>query len=316
MKLTQTNVEHIVADVLRHGLSTAFVAKQFKISQRRVQQLVQYTKKNGQVPVLRKPGRRPYAQYPQDIRKVVVRTAKRLKCGAVQVGKYLRNKLGIKIGNNKIQEILKEENMAKEEANKRVRKRPWVRYERTHSLSAVHIDWYFNSRRQWVCIFEDDASRMILAIGEYESRSSEAAIELSEEIIAKYGHIRMPAAYITDRGSEFYGVRRDKDGNSEHAFEKYCKERGIQLIYCRYAHPQTNGKVERLFREYERHRWEFETLEEFVYWYNCVRPHLSLDIDNLETPQKAFYRKLTDIIVGNYMRMVEQILGESQEVNK
>jgi len=33
-------------------------------------------------------------------------------------------------------------------------------------------------------------------------------------------------------------------------------------------------------------------------------------------PQKAFYRKLTDIIVGNYLRMVEQILGESQEVNK
>jgi transposase len=50
MKLTQTNVEHIVADVLVHGLSTTFVAKQFKISQRQVQQLVQYTKKNGQVP--------------------------------------------------------------------------------------------------------------------------------------------------------------------------------------------------------------------------------------------------------------------------
>jgi hypothetical protein len=34
------------------------------------------------------------------------------------------------------------------------------------------------------------------------------------------------------------------------------------------------------------------------------------------SPQKAFYRKLMDIIVGNYMRMVEQILGESQEVSK
>ena len=47
MKLTKTNVEHVVADVLVHGLNTACVAKQFKISQRRVQQLVQYTKKNG-----------------------------------------------------------------------------------------------------------------------------------------------------------------------------------------------------------------------------------------------------------------------------
>jgi hypothetical protein len=36
MKLTQKDVERIVGDVLVHGLSTAFVAKQFKISQRRV----------------------------------------------------------------------------------------------------------------------------------------------------------------------------------------------------------------------------------------------------------------------------------------
>jgi len=48
---------------------------------------------------------------------------------AQRVGKYLQNKLGIKIGNNKIQEILKDKNMAKEEVNKRVRKKPWVRYE-------------------------------------------------------------------------------------------------------------------------------------------------------------------------------------------
>jgi len=37
--------------------------------------------------------------------------------------------LEIKIGNNKIQEILKDKNMAKEEAYKRVRKKPWVRDE-------------------------------------------------------------------------------------------------------------------------------------------------------------------------------------------
>jgi len=36
----------------------------------------------------------------------------------------MRNKLRIKIGNNEIQKILKDENMAKEEVNKRVRKKP------------------------------------------------------------------------------------------------------------------------------------------------------------------------------------------------
>ncbi|MEM3444759.1 MAG: hypothetical protein QW115_02150, partial [Thermoplasmata archaeon] len=58
-----------------------------------------------------------------------------------------------------------------------------------------------------------------------------------------------------------------------------------------------------------RHRWDFNTLEEFVYWYNWVRPHMSLNLEILETPGEALYRKLTDIIVGNYVRMVEITLG-------
>jgi len=84
-------------------------------------------------------------------------------------------------------------------------------------------------------------------------------------VIKKYEHIRTPETIIVEHGAEFCGVKRDKNGNAEHRFEKYCKEKGIQVIYCRYAHPQTNGKLERLFREYERERWEFETLEEFVH---------------------------------------------------
>ena len=59
-------LEHIVADVLVHGLHTALMAKQFKISHRRVQQVMQYTCKNGCVPTLQKGGRHPYAQYPKD----------------------------------------------------------------------------------------------------------------------------------------------------------------------------------------------------------------------------------------------------------
>jgi len=32
-------------------------------------------------------------------------------------------------------------------------------------------------------------------------------------------------------------------------------------------------------------------LQEFVYWYNHVKPHLSLNLEELETPVKAFRRK-------------------------
>ncbi|MEM3341812.1 MAG: hypothetical protein QW728_03885 [Thermoplasmata archaeon] len=94
-----------------------------------------------------------------------------------------------------------------------------------------------------------------------------------------------------------------------HTFEKYCLSQDIKIIYCRFNHTQTNGKLERFLYTYEKRRWEFDTLEEFVHWYNWEKPHLSLRLDNFETPGPAFYNKLTDIIVGNYANMVERYLG-------
>jgi len=47
---------------------------------------------------------------------------------------------------------------------------------------------------------------------------------------------------------------------------------------------QSNGKIERWFECYGRHREAFKTINEFLYWYNDLRP--------LETPSQAFARKL------------------------
>jgi ferric-dicitrate binding protein FerR (iron transport regulator) len=56
-------------------------------------------------------------------------------------------------------------------------------------------------------------------------------------------------------------------------------------------HPQTNGKLERWFGEYQRHRLAFSSFEEFREWYNN-RPHGSLEFERLETPERAFRRKM------------------------
>ncbi|MEM3493335.1 MAG: helix-turn-helix domain-containing protein, partial [Thermoplasmata archaeon] len=128
MKLSQQDVEHIIADVVKHGLSTKTVANQFKISRRRVQQLVKRFRDTGIVPILARSGRKPYACYPSDIKERVIELAKLYKSGATLIGRILRKKYGIKIGNNKVHAILLEANMAKEEKNKKKRKTPWVRY--------------------------------------------------------------------------------------------------------------------------------------------------------------------------------------------
>ncbi len=57
-------------------------------------------------------------------------------------------------------------------------------------------------------------------------------------------------------------------------------------------HPQTNGKIERFFGLMEQKLHLFDSVEEFVNWYNFVKPHMSLNFDKLETPYQSFLRKL------------------------
>jgi len=55
---------------------------------------------------------------------------------------------------------------------------------------------------------------------------------------------------------------------------------------------KSNGKVERWFEAYDRHRSAFETKEEFMNWYNEIKPHGALNFEVLETPTQAFVRKM------------------------
>ena len=52
-----------------------------------------------------------------------------------------------------------------------------------------------------------------------------------------------------------------------------------------------NGKVERFFRTVEEKISEFNSVDELVSWYNSKRPHMSLNLEALETPDQAFIRK-------------------------
>lgn len=56
-------------------------------------------------------------------------------------------------------------------------------------------------------------------------------------------------------------------------------------------HPQTNGRLERLFGEYKKHRSAFSSFDEFITWHDN-RPHGSLHFHVLETPEMAFRRKM------------------------
>jgi len=103
---------------------------------------------------------------------------------------------------------------------------------------------------------------------------------------------------ITDHGSEFVNPRQDDRPCLDHEFERYLHDNDIEHTLCKVGRPQSNGKIERFFQTYEKHRERFGTLDEFLTFYNEERPHMSLDWDRLETPAEAFGRLVQSPATG------------------
>jgi len=286
MKLNKTKIEYIIRK-RKHGMSTYQISKNMKVSERRVNQILELYRKTGEMPVVGKNVGRPKKPIYSYERESIIECFREFKISASLLRILIKNKYSIDINHNRIHKVLLEEGLAKP-IGKKVKRKTWVRYERRHSLSAVHMDWMYDHKiGKWVIAVIDDASRKILAYGEFSHATVENTILVLKEAL-KYGKIR---EVITDRGPQFTANKTDKKGRARSQFAEFCKAHGIKQILCRIKHPQSNGKIERWFGTYRQKRHMFPSLKEFVYWYNNIKPHLSLDFDKLETPSQAFIRK-------------------------
>ena len=154
------------------------------------------------------------------------------------------------------------------------------------------MDWYRNDRGDQVLAVEDDASRYVFDMLETDRSSAAASVELLDSVQEELDTPVPIMEVITDHGSEFVNPRQDERPDPDHEFEGYPHEHCIKHSLGRVGRPQSNGKIERFYQTYEKHRWRLGTLEEFLTFYNEVRPHMSLDWDHLETPAGAFDRLL------------------------
>jgi len=82
MKLKDRDLEAVVLRVTKYKLPTRIVALQFKISQRPVHQIARLSKTTGEIPKNRRPGRRPYAVYPVDLRAEIIQAKLNLDLSA------------------------------------------------------------------------------------------------------------------------------------------------------------------------------------------------------------------------------------------
>jgi putative transposase len=291
VKLNDRKVRWIVQEK-RKGRGSGELALIQKVTRRRVEQLWQAYRLTGAMPTLKKPGR-PKRNIDLKEATIVLETYQERQLGAVNLENIINTKLGVHIPHNRIHEILRMNQKATPQPSKQ-RRRTWVRYERQHSMTLWHMDWKQLSTKEWFLAVMDDASRFIVSYGVYPEATTENTLTVLKQAIAQYG---CPDEILTDRGTQFYASEGERKEKGVSQFEQYLADRGIKHILCRVNHPQTNGKLERFYGVLEDkmiRRAQIATIPEYVHWHNEIKPHMSLNWEELETPIQAFHRKLPE----------------------
>jgi len=282
-KLNKRKIKWIVRQMEKRELGAYSIAKMQNITPRWARE-VHKKYKDFKDPVLLPCGRKPKA-ISEEERKLVIDAFKEFRVGATMLEQILDEK-GVHINHNRIHRILLEECLAKQEPKKK-KTRKWVRYERKHSLSLVHSDW-FEFKGWKVMLIEDDASRFVTGYGKFKHATTENAIKVFKKSL-KWG---IPKQFHSDHGTQFVAVETESKKRGESEFGKMLKSYEVQQIFARVKRPQANGKMERLISTIKRLWVELGSLEKAVKHYNYKRPHRSLTNGKLRTPYQAFIDKM------------------------
>jgi hypothetical protein len=113
----------------------------------------------------------------------------------------------------------------------------------------------------YVIIWLDDASRMALAGGRGIRTYKQLTWNRSSRAIQRCAEQSPGGQYLDTRGEYRRDSRFCSNKNSgSSAFEHDLQGEGIRHVPSRQERePQTNGKLERLWLEYDRHRGRFES---------------------------------------------------------
>jgi putative transposase len=288
MKLDPVKVTWIIRQK-EVGARNREIAQAVDVSERRVQGLWSAYRATGEIPSLKRPGRKRVEASDKE-KHIIEEAYAKYEVNALTLERVIEVDYGTHIPHNRIHAVLKSMGLARDEPRKQVRKK-WIRYERKYSNSLWHTDWTLIEGMGWLIAYLDDASRFIVGYGLFPEATSEHAVEVLKDAVRKYGK---PASILTDRGVQFYAVEADDRLRGLTVFEKYLIENEIRHVLGRVSHPQTNGKVERFFRTVKDKLDRFDGVGELIEWYNMTRPHMSLNLDVIETPYRAYARKMPE----------------------
>ncbi|MDQ3685638.1 MAG: DDE-type integrase/transposase/recombinase [Acidobacteriota bacterium] len=214
---------------------------------------------------------------PEEKRLIRASVRDKLYLGPLRLTWDLRNQHGLQISASTVgrtkQAILAE-------MNPRPAPVEWRRYERKHPHSLWHGDLLekvtltYEDRTAYQLTLLDDYSRAYVFCDLFREVSVNTTIRAL--IAAMRAYRTIPKALFFDNGPYFKGM----------LLKLFCQRLGVRLIHSSVNHPQTNGKLERAFRDdmnefyNRREKWIFNELRRdlpaYVEYRNQVRGHYAL----------------------------------------
>ena len=259
-KLDDKRIKWLVVQVVECGRSPASLCGVYGVSERRVRQLVQSFRHTGRMPVFKGAGR-PRTMLTEEQAEVINRVFRETRLGSTLLYVELRSR-GYRIPKNKIVAHFRERGWSVPNPRKQ-RRRKRCRYERKYAGSLLHGDGHRTSLDHPYCmLWMDDASRKILSGLESETAlTNDHSVKSMKQALKEAAMYNVIVSQVnTDRGTEFYSNQKHKNPDSKTKFEKFLISEGIKHVPSRPNNPQTNGKIERHWLEYDRHRWSFKNL--------------------------------------------------------
>ncbi len=208
--------------------------------------------------------------------------------------------LALKIGHSSVHRILLRH------GRNRLRQpapRVFRRYEKSRPGELLHLDLKYlyrwpNSSREYAYAAVDDFSREAVAAIRPQRSSLDAAAFL-EQIVSVLPY-RIEAV-MTDNDLIF-SMRRAYYAQRQTRFQQCCRSLGIEHWLTSPHRPQTNGKVERFFRTLDEEclliqdpgcsELRKRDVQQFVWYYNHERPHLSLHGLTPVQRRQAYFQQL------------------------
>ena len=220
---------------------------------------------------------------------LVVENRRKYKCGARKLHAMLKSK-GFKVSLRKISQVLVKEGFQKP-CLKRRNPRKYKRYEWPLPNYMWHTDWHVmkseKHKGENIIVYLDDCSRKAMGYCRGAATTKNSSFALYGAIAE---NLATPFILNSDRGSQFFPSKKDKNGKAMHEFQEVLEGLGIIFVPSKRRHPQTNGKMEKFFHILDTEFDErFETLEEFFCYYNNERPSEAV---NYMTPNEAYKKRL------------------------